>query len=323
MYGFLKISAVSVLSATLLACGGGGGDSGSAAAAGPSAATADINSTGYAGTADGAARSTLAGFSSLALFTGSGGVVTAAASTRALAFDATVQRLAMGKLIERSQTQAADRVKALALTTTTQACDSGSLLFSINEANATAPTPGDSITVTSQNCVVAAQTVSGSVKLTLSTYSATATTSSGTADVVFTGFGIPALSLTGNVGAQFAEDASNLTVKLGYQGLTVAAANAAPVQWFHTVDYSLDLATGSATVAFSGLVGVADGYVRLDQFAPFTLSSGQPSGGTLQLTGANGARVRIIAGTTRFTYAFYAAGNSGTTADATAQGLVY
>lgn len=52
-------------------------------------------------------------------------------------------------------------------------------------------------------------------------------------------------------------------------------------------------------------------------------AAGDPVSGVLQITGVNGGRVRIVAGSTRFNYEFYAPANSGSTPDATAAGLAY
>jgi hypothetical protein len=47
------------------------------------------------------------------------------------------------------------------------------------------------------------------------------------------------------------------------------------------------------------------------------------AGGTLQVQEALGARVRVVAGTNRFTYQYFAPANGGTTPDGTQLGLAY
>lgn len=321
----VKRSTAGVLCAVLVACGGGGGDGGGAGGgsqqpATPNAATANIGSADYVATSDAASRSALSSFNSLSLLTGNGSVVGASA-TRAQAFQTTTQRLAVARLLARS-TAGDDRAFTLAVRTVTQPCDSGSLLLTIDEASATANTVGDSITVTSQNCVVSGQPVSGSLRLTLTAYAASQTAASGAVTLAFNAFGVPALSLSGSVAGQFAENANGGTVRLSFQGLS-ASAGGNSTQWFHTVDYAYSVASGAETVAFSGVVGVNGGYVRFDQVTPVVLVGGDPVSGVLQITGANGARVRISAGSTRFDYAYFAPGNTGSTPDATASGLAY
>lgn len=318
----LKSGTVGVLCALLMGCGGGGGDGGgtggSQQPAAPNAATANITAADFAGQSDSAARGAKSSLGSLSLFTGNGSVVGAAAS-RAEAFQTTTQRMAASRLFARRDPNRAD---TLAVSTQTEPCDSGSLLFTVNEASATTSTVGDTVTVTSQNCVVGGQAVGGSLRLVLNAYSATASSTSGAVGVTFTGFGVPALMLNGSVAAQYTESASGGSVTLSFQGLNATSA-AGTLQWFHTVVYTGNASSGTETVVFSGLIGVNGGSVRFDQIAPFVLVGGDPASGTLQITGANGGRVRIVAGSTRFTYEFYAAGNNGSTPDATAPGLVY
>ena len=317
-----KRGAAGVLCAVLVACGGGGGDSGPAAPqqpATPSAATANITSADFASQSDGAARSAKSSFSSLSVILG-GDVSVNGANDRAQAFQTTTQRLAASVLLARRDP---NRAFALAVTTQTQPCDTGNLLFTINEASTTANTVGDSVTVTSQSCVVGGQAVSGSLQLVLTAYSETASAASGGLRLSFNSFGVPALTLNGTVAATFNVNASTEALQLTFQGLT-ATSGGTSLQWFHTVNDTYTASNGTETVSFAGFVGVNGGYVRFDQVTPFVLNAaGDPVSGVLQITGANGGRVRIVAGSTRFNYEFYAPGNSGSTPDATAAGLAY
>lgn len=320
----LKRGAGGALCALLVACGGGGGDGGGGSSsapqqpAGPNAATANITSADFVGQSDGAARSAKSSFNSLS-FIGGGSVQVNASTGRAEAFQTTTQRLAASRLLARSNP---DRAYTLAVRTETQPCDSGSLLLTINEASAAVNTVGDSVVVTSQNCVIGGQPVSGSLRLVLNAYSENASSASGAIGLTFTGFGVPALTLNGSVAATFSANVSGETLHLAFQGLT-ATASGTTLQWFHAVDDTYSASSGAETVSFSGFVGVNGGTVRFDQVTPFVLVGGDPVSGTLQITGANGGRVRIVAGSTRFSYEFYAAGNSGSTPDATAPGLAY
>lgn len=319
-----KTVALAAMALALAACGGGGGGGSSDdTPAGPQAATADISGANYTDSADGAAAATTSGLRNLALFT-DGSVVAGAAAGRATAAAGGAQRLAMGKLLSRNQTQTSGRAQALAVFSDSEPCsDGGSLLFTFNEADPTTTTPGDSVTVTTQNCVEGGVPVVGGFKLTVSDYAETQTQVRVSFRLALDDFGAPELNFNGTVAIKLLESADTFTVQLAHHGVTASGAATAPVRWYHTVAYALDVGSGSESVSFSGFVGVDGGFVRLDQLSPFVLTAGQPGGGELQISGANGGRVIIVAGATRFDYEFYAAGNTGTVPDAMAPGLEY
>lgn len=319
-----KTVALAAMALALAACGGGGGGGGSSddTPEGPQAATADISGVNYTRSADGAAAATTSGLGNLALFTG-GGVVAGAATGRAAAAGG-APRLAMGKLLSRNEAQASGRAHALAVFSDSEPCsDGGSLLFTLNEADPDTTTPGDSVTVTAQNCVEGGVPIVGGFKLTVSDYAETQTQVTVSFLLALDDFGVPELNFNGKVAVKLRDSTDSFTVRLAHQGVTASGTAVAPVQWYHTVAYSLDVGSGRETVSFSGFVGVNGGFVRLDQLSPFVLTAGQPGGGELQITGANGGRVIIVAGATRFDYEFYAASNTGTVPDAIAPGLEY
>ena len=315
MRTFIRWSGASLVSAGLLACGGGGG---TAPPAGP---TANITSTDYAASGDSASNATLSGLASLAVLDAGATAGVQSSNSRAEAFNASVQRLSMQKLVARAKSPTAQRAQALAVSTSSTPCDSGSLLFTFNEASFDTGTPGDTIHISSQNCVMVGEPVAGSLLATLTSFTSSATSESGGLTFVFSNFGVPGLSLNGNANVTFAFEPSTTTVTLVNQGLAVTVDNAAPVQWFHTVSFVANAAGSS--ISLSGLAGVSGGTVQFDQLTPFTLSMGQPSSGVLQLTGANGARVKIVAGAANFSYEYFAAGNSSSTPDATSAGLAF
>lgn len=324
----IRATGAGVLCAGLLACGGaGGGDDdagGSPQPASPSAATADLTASRYAGQADTATQATGASVAAAALFTGDGSIVAAetAGPVRALRFDGKVQRLALHRLLDRQSAQRSGRARALAVTQRQEPCDSGSLLITLDAAES-GDTVGDTVQVSSQGCVLDGQPVSGSVLATLTAYSESQSGSSGAATVDYSGFGVPELKFDGRVDAQISDDANAFAVTLRYRGLTVSGLLATPLQWFHTAAYRYGYGSGSESIRFSGYAAVAGGYVELQQLVPFALDEGRPTDGTLQLVGANGARVKVHAGATRFGYEYFAAGNTGSVPDATAPGLAY
>lgn len=307
-----------LLTALLAACGGGGGgDDGP-----PAGVTGNLTAGAYAAASDSAADTTLGSMDTLLLFVDSASP--AAASARATAFGQS--RNGVQRLTERraAAAGAADRrVGTLAVETVVEPCDTGTLTITISYATENVTTPGDFIRIASNNCVFEGEALSGSYTTTVTRYSESSTALSAGFTLAFNNFGSTTESLNGSAAVSLQATPTSEAVSIQYQGLT-ATFGSASVEWQHTVSFSAS-STQAPQAAFSGLIFAGNGFVSLLQVSPFTLdiNTGYPTGGILQLTGANDGRVRLVAGSTRFTYQFFAPGNSGATPDASVPGRAY
>lgn len=308
-----------LLTALLAACGGGGGgDDGP-----PAGVTADLSAGSYEAASTTAAGTTLGSLDAVALFAGDGAVAAASAGARPLAISrAAVQRL----MPSRATIAATDRrVGTLAVTTSTEACPGGgSLTTAVDDADDSETlTANDTVRVTANNCVIEGETLTGSFQITVVRVVVSSSSEAATFTLAFNNFGSTLLRLNGSTSVDAAYTSTSEAVTLRYQGLT-ASFDGGSIEWRHTVAYSAS-SSQAPQVSFSGLIDVGNGFVALRQVSPFTLnaSTGYPNAGILELTGANGGRVRLVAGSARFTFQFFAPGNAGATPDVSVPGRVY
>lgn len=307
-----------LLTALLAACGGGGGDDDGL----PPGVTGDLTAGGLPAAGNTAAGTALGSADAVFLFVGADAVAPLSAGARPLA----IARASVQRLTERRATAAAAdrRVDTLATETFVEPCTGGGNLTYVETfASAQTVTPGDTLSVTANSCVADGQTFTGSFLITVVSYAPTSTAVQASFTLNFNNFGSTLLRLNGSTAVNSAFTQTSDAVTLRFQGLT-ATFDGGTIEWRHTVAYSAST-TQAPQVSFSGLVFAGNGFVLLTQVMPFTLNTvtGFPNGGILQLTGANGGRVRLIAGNTRFAYQFFAPGNSGGTPDATAVGRIY
>lgn len=300
-----------LLTAALAACGGGGGGDDL-----PAGVTGDLTSGNYAAAGNTAAGTTINSLDAISLFLDDGSAAATSARSRAA-----VQRLTQRRLT--AATAADRREGALAIEVTTEACEGGgSLTYTDDYATASTVTPGDTLSVVANNCVVDGETVTGSFLITVVRYVLSSTAVDAGFTLAFNNFGSTTERLNGSANIDVAATQTREVVTLRYQGLT-ATFDGASVEWRHTVEYSAST-TQAPQVVLSGLVQVGSGFVALRQVSPYTLAqTGYPSAGILELTGANGGRVRLVAGSTRFHTQFFAPGNSGSTPDASTPGRLY
>lgn len=319
-----RIVAAAALAA-LVGCGGGGG--GGDADDGP---TADLTAGGYAASAD-VAMSQTEDSSALSSIVGMVSVESPASASRELAAArrpvtllAAAQRRAVDRLLARTSGAAGLRERPQATSTSTVPCDSGDLVLSEVYAREGAATVGDTITVTSNACVVEGETLSGAMVLTLTRLRESSSQVSLSFDMVFDNFGSPSSRLDGAATASGTVTADSATITIAFDGVDVLDETAGALEWHHRVTW-VDDGDGTSTVSFAGLMAAGGGFVSIRQDAPFVLdlNTGQPLSGGLTLTGSSGARVKVVAGTSRYQYQYFAAGNSGTTPDAQSDGLVY
>jgi hypothetical protein len=194
----------------------------------------------------------------------------------------------------------------------------GSITGSVNDAdNNNAVSAGDSISIQANSCSEDGSVTTGGLGVSVSQYGNQA----GALTLSFNNLRVDDVSVNGtatmnfNVGTQtsvtlrfnnvsFADGAS--TLHLGF-----TAAITAP-------------ASGPMSLSVSGGLDANGHDYTLSQRLPYTFIDGSlQSGGTLQVQEALGARLWILAGTSRFTYQYFAPGNAGTTPDATTPGMAY
>lgn len=304
----MRLAPVACVAALLLAGCGGGGDG--------APATPGFDASNYRAVAEPAAASLLATVGVAGAL--DGGLV----SEAPLALASAATRPDPIALLKRLGSQAAGtRERAQLVEPVDMPCDGGgSITGSATVANTDVPTAGDTINLTANNCVVDGVAIAGGLDITVRSYGSTATSESGSLALNFRGFSAGGTALNGGATLSFDATEARTNVALSFSNATVASAGSSV-----TLNYTTTLATtasGTAVSVAGGLAMNGQAYT-LTQPVPFGItSSGLNPGGTLQIQEALGARVRIVAGTDRFTYQYFAASNGGTTPDATSVGTM-
>lgn len=305
MYSIKRWLCVSVACAALVACGGGGGGDGDDDAGMPTQATGRFESSTYVATTDDAIRAVSGSLGSESdllvpqVGAASSDMASAAAPQPSLL---TVTRNAARRTLDRR-----DIVRPQATDRYSEVCDSGRIDYISNYASATTVTPGDSIEVIFQSCVLAGETFTGSALFTVRSYRADSTSVSSTIDIAFRQFGSATLRLNGAASFTWLDASTSETTRVSFLGLTATTPQGSR-SWYHTVESILS-SSGNERVSLSGFVQVGGQFYRLTQLTPFDIdTSGRPYSGRLSLTDAQGARVEIQATATRFVYSYYAPG---------------
>ncbi|WP_157268484.1 hypothetical protein [Azohydromonas aeria] len=305
----MRLAPLACAAALLLAgCGGGGGG-------GDTPATAGFDASSYRTVAEPAAASLLA-------TVGVAGALDGGLSTELpLGLDQAAARPDPIALLKRLGVQAAAaREQAKLLEPIDERCEGGgSITGSANVANANVPTAGDTISLTANNCVVDGVVVAGGLDITVRSYRETASSESGSLALNFRSFSAGGATVNGGATLSFSATANQTNVTLGFSNATIANAGSTV-----TLNYTTTLAATpiGTTVSVTGRLAMNGHEYTLSQPIPFGITSdiGLNPGGTLQIQEALGARVRLVAGTDRFTYQYFAASNSGATPDATSVG---
>ena len=308
---------LTVLCVALAACGGGGGGgdhpSGNEM---PSAATGDFSTANYAGVADDVAHALIDSANSGETLGGlvpqSAGASQATAATGAL--------LDIEAFAARSFIRQHGHEQPLATQTTTQPCDTGHLALTATYADANTFTAGDSVTVTSVGCVLSGAAVTGSIRLVVDQFSETANGASARFSVTHNDFGTPSMRVNGTATLFIAADSTSETITLQFLGMTTTKGSVQH-RWYHSVTVSAN--SSGTTLSYGGFHLGPTGYFRLQQLQDFDISNGAPASGVLQVSDAQGDRLKIIAMGDHFRYELYLAGNAGSVPDASAEGLAF
>lgn len=196
--------------------------------------------------------------------------------------------------------------------------DAGSLDGNVDDADANGQlSAGDSASLSSNGCVVRGVPIGGGLTLRVNGYAYTPTPYAESADVAVGFVGLSAAGNTLNGGATL-----NGSVNDAQGELTLRFTDTALATPNHSalLNYSVRFvgsrALGVGTESFDGALRLDGRDYTLAQIVPFTLDSeGLSPGGTLELREAQGARLRIVAGTTNFIYQYFAPGNAGEVPD--------
>lgn len=215
------------------------------------------------------------------------------------------------------------REQAQQVETFNEVCDGGGTLSgSANDADNNGDlSAGDSATITASNCVFDGVSINGTLRIGVSRYNATASSESGVLNLSFGNFSAEGATVSGNATVSFDANSTQSKVSVEFNNATVTSSS-------HSVTLnctaSVTFSASRSSMSLSGGLGTNGHTYSLSQPAPFIATpAGMQAGGTLQIQEALGARVRVVAGTSRFTYQYFAPANSGSTPDSTEPGLAY
>lgn len=205
-----------------------------------------------------------------------------------------------------------------------QACaDAGSLDGNFNDADASgALSNGDSASLASNGCVVRGVPIGGGLGLAVNGYGYTPSPYAESADVAVNFAGLSAAGNTLNGGATVSADVNDVRGDLvvAFQNTTLATPGHNALLNYR-VSFVGVREQGVSTESFDGALQLDGRDYTLAQLVPFALDSqGLLPGGVLELREAQGARLRIVAGTTNFIYQYFAPGNAGEVPDSVTVG---
>lgn len=215
------------------------------------------------------------------------------------------------------------REQAQQVETFSERCDGGGTLSgSANDADNNGDlSAGDSATITASNCVFDGVSINGTLRIGVSRYTATATSESGALSLSFSNFSAEGAAVNGDATVSFDANSTQSNVSVAFSNATVASGSQAVTL---NCTASVAFSSNRSSMSLSGGLGTNGHTYTLSQPVPFTATpAGMQAGGTLQIQEALGARVRVVAGTNRFTYQYFAPANGGATPDATQLGLAY
>lgn len=202
--------------------------------------------------------------------------------------------------------------------------DAGSLDGVVDDADANGRlSSGDSASLSSNACVVRGLPIGGGLSLRVNGYAYTPTPYAESADVAVNFAGLSAAGNTLNGGATLSGSANDAQgeLTLRFTDTALATPNHGALLNY-SVRFVGSRALGVSTESFDGALRLDGRDYTLAQIVPFTLDSrGLSPGGTLELREAQGARLRIVAGTTNFIYQYFAPGNAGEVPDSVTVGL--
>jgi hypothetical protein len=180
---------------------------------------------------------------------------------------------------------------------------------------------GDSATITANNCVIEGVKLNGGLSIGVSRYTASSTSESGALTLSFSNFSAADAVLNGNATVSFDGNSTQAHVSVGFSNATVTSSGQAVTL---NCTASVTVSGSTSSLSLAGGVGMNGHTYTLSQPVPFSATTaGLQSGGTLQIQEAVGARVKLVAGTDRFTYQYFAPTNSGTQPDSSRSGLQY
>lgn len=287
----------------LSACGGGGG-SGGASSPTPTATLSGTNQQTVAQDTAASAFMPMQGAQVLG-----GAVVTDESVVFAIA------REQLGKLSGYVADAKASPLMGGAVTSLTVSCSTGSLTVAVNDADSNNQlSAGDSLTVSSNSCVMPSGSVTGTMGFQINSLSGTSTTNySMGATLTFGNFTVTdsvrqfAVSANGSLAVSFSTTAvNNWTETVSTPSLTVAGSYLGVTRTRTLANYSATAtrvpAVGSYTTSYtlSGAVtstALADKTFLFDTTTTFVKNGidAYPTSGVMVITGANNGKLRVTA----------------------------
>ena len=212
--------------------------------------------------------------------------------------------------------------QALATQTETWPCDTGQFVITVDYLDQQTISAGDSVTVSSEQCVIAGEPVTGGIRMELREYTETISGIDARFEVTHHDFGTSALRVDGAASLRLTSDAQGQIMSVQYLGMT-STEGSVQRRWYHGVTISIHANPFSTQLSFGGFHLGANGYYQLQQLQPFDMSLGGPANGVVRVVDAQGDRVMLVLVGNLFRYEFYAAGNPGNVPDAAADGLAF
>jgi hypothetical protein len=306
----INIFAISVIAAGLTACGGGGGSGSTTDTVGPRIPPASAATPFTASNFDSyAAPSAAAILASSATSDGLEGLQSANPRTSANLNTSSPVKLAMWAL---RSVQTNGREQAQAVKTSTQACTSGSLSVSVDDAdNNNKLSARDSINFNATNCVVklGALPINGAFSMTFNTITLDQADDVVSASLAanFSNFSSAGNTLNGAAAMTLDRSAISIT----YTNFTSTRGSAPPVIFNYSA--SFNSLTGMPTLSINGLITINNNTYTLSTPAAMRFGTAYPIAGTLRVVDAAGGRIDIVSNSAAggsLDFDFYAPGAS-------------
>lgn len=184
--------------------------------------------------------------------------------------------------------QVSQHAQAQAVETYVEACYSGSLTISANDAdNNGVESTGDSVTITANNCVpqYSAPAINGSITLILGnvSYDRDGYLTSGTATISFNGFSSAGISLNGS---------ARLSINSSAMALDFNRLVASDGVRSRVYDYTLTV-DRNGTAAVDGPIEVGGSTYVLSTPVRITFAGAYPSAGMVRIVDGHGSRVDV------------------------------